>query len=386
MSGYGNKNKKYMNMKEYLPQSSIKEVFNDNFEVEIKKISLLIENYPYISMDTEFPGIVYNNNYKPMSGESSSYSNLKTNVDRLKVIQVGITLADEEGNLPPDVCTWQFNFDFNLKKDNYSAESIQLLMNSGINFEALPERGISMDRFGEFFITSGLILNENVNWITFHGSYDFAYLLKIITAQSLPEKVEGFIFDIDLYFKNYFDVRYLVQYQDNFRGSLNKLAYDLNIERTGYQHQAGSDSLVTSKVYFKLLELSYLSEEDVFKGRNQLYCLNTTEENSYQEQNYYNGYNQYNIGNMNGMNGNMNGMNNMNNMNMGYQTYDNNFIYNMNNNYQYYNNNVNVTLQNCSTSETLKDKNQNLLSNNLNTINTVGIPTKKGNKKVIKEL
>ena len=39
---------------------------------------------------------------------------MRCNVDLLKIIQIGITLADESGEYPPDVCTWQFNFRFNL--------------------------------------------------------------------------------------------------------------------------------------------------------------------------------------------------------------------------------------------------------------------------------
>ena len=37
------------------------------------------------------------------------------NVDKLKVIQVGISLADENGYLPAGTTTWQFNFKFDLK-------------------------------------------------------------------------------------------------------------------------------------------------------------------------------------------------------------------------------------------------------------------------------
>lgn len=40
---------------------------------------------------------------------------MRCNVDLLKIIQVGITLADEDGNTPQDVCTWQFNFHFSIK-------------------------------------------------------------------------------------------------------------------------------------------------------------------------------------------------------------------------------------------------------------------------------
>ena len=42
------------------------------------------------------------------------YQTLRCNVDMLKIIQLGITLADEDGNMP-DICTWQFNFQFSLR-------------------------------------------------------------------------------------------------------------------------------------------------------------------------------------------------------------------------------------------------------------------------------
>lgn len=38
---------------------------------------------------------------------------MRCNVDMLKIIQLGITLCDEEGNSPEGM-TWQFNFQFNL--------------------------------------------------------------------------------------------------------------------------------------------------------------------------------------------------------------------------------------------------------------------------------
>jgi hypothetical protein len=40
---------------------------------------------------------------------------MRCNVDLLKLIQAGITLADEEGNFPQDVTTWQFNFKFSIR-------------------------------------------------------------------------------------------------------------------------------------------------------------------------------------------------------------------------------------------------------------------------------
>jgi CCR4-NOT transcription complex subunit 7/8 len=44
------------------------------------------------------------------------YQTLRCNVDILKMIQLGITLFDEEGNTPPgEFSTWQFNFKFSLE-------------------------------------------------------------------------------------------------------------------------------------------------------------------------------------------------------------------------------------------------------------------------------
>lgn len=57
---------------------------------------------------------------------------IKRNVDKLKIIQLGITLSDAKGRLPSPVSTWQFNFDFNEDLDAKDDKSIQMLINSGI--------------------------------------------------------------------------------------------------------------------------------------------------------------------------------------------------------------------------------------------------------------
>ena len=58
-------------------------------------------------------------------------------MDLLKIIQLGLTFLDENGNTPSEgmPSTWQFNFKFNLTEDMYAEESVDLLRNSGIRFE-----------------------------------------------------------------------------------------------------------------------------------------------------------------------------------------------------------------------------------------------------------
>jgi len=65
--------------------------------------------------DTEFPGVVA----RPIGSFKTSsdyhYQTMRCNVDLLKIIQVGLTIADEDGNYPQDISTWQFNFRFSVK-------------------------------------------------------------------------------------------------------------------------------------------------------------------------------------------------------------------------------------------------------------------------------
>lgn len=42
------------------------------------------------------------------------YQLLRCNVDLLKIIQLGLTFMDEDGNTAPEFSTWQFNFKFSL--------------------------------------------------------------------------------------------------------------------------------------------------------------------------------------------------------------------------------------------------------------------------------
>jgi CCR4-NOT transcription complex subunit 7/8 len=92
-------------------EGGIKEVWAENFEEEILRISHLLGKFNKVAMDTEFPGF-----YKTNSDGTTHdpYELIKANVDILKLIQVGITLSDEKGNMPEGVNTWQFNLKFDI--------------------------------------------------------------------------------------------------------------------------------------------------------------------------------------------------------------------------------------------------------------------------------
>ncbi|XP_052182432.1 probable CCR4-associated factor 1 homolog 7 isoform X3 [Diospyros lotus] len=177
----------------------IREVWDENLEDEFAMICDIVDDYRYIAMDTEFPGMVLRPLLNFKSSTDSYYLAVKANVDLLKLIQLGLTFSDEDGNLPTcgtdKYCVWQFNFcEFNINEDVYANESIELLSHSGIDFKKNNEKGIDALRFSELLMSSGIVLNDNVCWVTFHSGYDFGYLLKLLTGQNLPDtQVRGAI-------------------------------------------------------------------------------------------------------------------------------------------------------------------------------------------------
>ena len=253
-------------------QPGIIEVYSDNFKQEIKNMSSLLEEYNYIGMDTEFPGTVYCiNNYTT----DFYYRTMKLNIDSLKLIQLGITLTNSKGEYPKNFPyhTWQFNLEFDLNSDQYAQNSLNLLVNCGIDFNKLKKKGIKHKDFAEYLMISGLVLNPDIHWVSFHGSYDFGYLLHLLTNSPLPENENDFTDELTIYFPNHYDIRILVQGNEKLQGGLNKLAQYLEILREGKTHQAGSDSVVTIDVFFKLLKNGNIDKERLEMDKNILYGL-----------------------------------------------------------------------------------------------------------------
>jgi len=121
-------------------------------------------------------------------------------------------------------------------------------------------------------MVSGVVLNADVRWITFHSGYDFGYLLKLLTCEELPSKEAGFFELLNQYFPHIYDMKYMMKRLGNIHGGLNKLADLLEVERIGPQHQAGSDSLLTAFTFFKLCNSKY-GEEGVERLEGVLYGL-----------------------------------------------------------------------------------------------------------------
>lgn len=254
----------------------IREVWEYNLEEEMATIREIVRDYPYLAMDTEFPGVVARPVGTFRSAAEFTFQTLRCNVDLLKIIQLGITFADEHGNVPKEICTWQFNFKFSLAEDMYAQDSIDLLTRSGINFKRFEAEGVDVNHFAELLIPSGIVLSDHVKWLSFHSGYDFAYLLKVLTCQNLPTDEMEFFNLLYTYFPCIYDIKYLMRSCKSLKGGLQEVGDDLDVERIGPQHQAGSDSMLTCFAFFKMRQVFFEDKIDDSKFMGHLYGLGTS--------------------------------------------------------------------------------------------------------------
>ncbi|XP_036608332.1 CCR4-NOT transcription complex subunit 8 isoform X2 [Trichosurus vulpecula] len=197
------------------------EVWASNLEEEMRKIREIVLSYSYIAMDTEFPGVVVRPIGEFRSSIDYQYQLLRCNVDLLKIIQLGLTFTNEKGEYPSGINTWQFNFKFNLT------------------------------------------------------GYDFGYMVKLLTDSRLPEEEHEFFHILNLFFPSIYDVKYLMKSCKNLKGGLQEVADQLDLQRIGRQHQAGSDSLLTGMAFFRMKELFFEDSIDDAKYCGRLYGLGT---------------------------------------------------------------------------------------------------------------
>ncbi|MCO5557261.1 hypothetical protein L7F22_010822 [Adiantum nelumboides] len=99
------------------------------------------------------------------------------------LIEVGLTLNNKQGELPVidgAYTAWQLHLrDFDISKDWYFPNSIQLLMEAGVDFERNRREGIGLYTLSSLFLQHGLVFNKTIHYICYQGDMDLlAYLVK----------------------------------------------------------------------------------------------------------------------------------------------------------------------------------------------------------------
>ncbi|XP_038890962.1 putative CCR4-associated factor 1 homolog 8 [Benincasa hispida] len=240
----------------------VRQVWSHNLYRELAIFNVYLSRFPVIVIDTEFPGFIRST---PRGAPKEHlYQDLKFNLNHLKILQLGLTLVDENGNVG---MTWEFTFsDFDEQTDLSNPTSIQFLKNKGLDFKKQREEGIRSAEFQLAFLPI-LCSNRIVKWVTFHGIYDVAYLLKLMVIKSMPESVVEFAIIARCFLGTVSDLKYIIrncEYLLNGELGLKKLAKLLNIVNDiPTHHLAGFDSLLIASAYAKMKKMHEFSSENL---------------------------------------------------------------------------------------------------------------------------
>lgn len=248
----------------------IREVWKNNLHSEFATIRNLASQYNYISMSTEFVGTIARPIGNFRSKTDYHYQTMRSNVDFLNPIQIGISLCDANGAKPDHgPSTWQFNFNFDESKEMMSAESFELLQRSGINFESHALHGVDPFEFAQLLTDSGLLMDSNTTWVTYHAAYDFGFLVHILMNNSMPNNREEFEWWVHKFLPNFYDLNLICKVIQDYKQqqqpaavsqqqqfSLASLAEELGIPKFPLFTTTGGQALLTLLGFFQLSKLS----------------------------------------------------------------------------------------------------------------------------------
>ena len=225
-----------------------------------------------MSISTEFVGTLARPIGTFRSKVDYHYQTMRANVDFLNPIQLGLSLSDANGNKPDNgPSTWQFNFEFDPKKEIMSTESLELLRKSGINFEKHENLGIDVFEFSQLLMDSGLMMDDSVTWITYHAAYDLGFLINILMNDSMPNNKEDFEWWVHQYMPNFYDLNLVYKIIQEFKNpqlqqssqqqqqqqySLTTLADELGLPRFSIFTTTGGQSLLMLLSFCQLSKLS----------------------------------------------------------------------------------------------------------------------------------
>jgi len=233
----------------YEPSRELHEVWMGNLNEEFNSLLAAVSRAggpeAILALDMEFPGFPCED--PRFSSPEVHYQALRCNIDQLWPIQLGIAVASAKG---VNHGVWTFNIRFDADVDAHTEESMAFLRAAGIDFPRHRTEGIDALALGRRLVNSSLVGPHGCApcWLTFSGSYDWGYLLKLVTLGRVLPKLPG-TFDkvISAYCPKRRELRDLLP-----NGSLEALGRKHGVKRWGCAHTAGSDALLTLELYMLL--------------------------------------------------------------------------------------------------------------------------------------
>jgi CCR4-NOT transcription complex subunit 7/8 len=216
------------------------EVWESNLDAEFDALLGAVAKaggpHAILALDTEFPGFPYSD--PRVSTHTVNYDDLRRNVDELWPIQMGVAVNNQ---------VWTFNMRFDADVDAHTAESLAFLRAAGLDFPRHRTEGVNALALGRRLANSTLVgpHGRAPCWLTFSGSYDWAYLLKLVTqGRQLPDLAGTFDNVLSVYCPKRKELQDLLP-----KGSLEKLGHRHGVKRWGAPHTAGSDALLTLELF-----------------------------------------------------------------------------------------------------------------------------------------
>lgn len=231
----------------------VHEVWAWNLDKEFGELVAAASDGSIVAIDMEFPGFLRQQPRSDVPGaQAARYQALRENVDHLRPIQLGVAVAGQDGVLRG---VWSFNLQFNLNVDLHTEKSVAFLRAAGIDFQRLASEGIEATALGLRLAGSRLVDRRHgrtlPRWVTFSGTYDFGYLVKLLTANKpLPYSSNAYDAQLEVFCPNRHELR-----AEFPHGSLETLSRRHGLQRRGVAHTAGSDALLTLDLFLRVVGL-----------------------------------------------------------------------------------------------------------------------------------
>ncbi|SCU77486.1 LANO_0A00496g1_1 [Lachancea nothofagi CBS 11611] len=271
-------------------QFMVRDVWSNNLYAEFAQIRKLVDQYNVVSISTEFVGTIA----RPMGNFRSKndyhYQTMRSNVDLLNPVQVGISISDARGNKPETgPSTWQFNFHFDVTQEMVSAESLELLKKSGVNFERHQNLGVTAFEFAQLVMDSGLV-SDDVTWVSYHAAYDFGFLVNMLMNNAMPNNKEDYVWWVHQFMPSFYDLNLInkfaqqqQQQQNQTQGqpqqqqpTLEAMADDIGIPRFPLFSSTAGQSLLALLTFTHLLKLRVPHPQlgpDLARYKNMIYGI-----------------------------------------------------------------------------------------------------------------